>query len=124
MSNTIIQSFLRWCWLRNMAVRERGNEATPKTPPTGTVSFERDKEFDTCVSEVEALISLIEGKVVEEREKEPAIERKLRMNALRSILVSGHAVISGMSMADTERIFEIIRHESLEQSASDDESEE
>ena len=121
MSNTIIKSFLRWCWLRQMVAcesqRESGNE-------TGMVSFERDKEFDTCVAEVEALINLIEGNVVEEREKEPATERKLRMNALRSILVSGHAVISGMSIADMERIFEAIRHDSLEQGSCDDEPEE
>ena len=80
---------------------------------------EHDQEFDDCVSEVESLISLIEDDVIKEREKAPTDERKRRMDSLRSILVSGFAIISGMSIVDTETILGQVRQDCVEQRSPD-----
>jgi len=91
------------------------NAEADVTESTASQPVERDEEFDDCVSEVETLISLIQDDVVVERGKEPTDERKRRMDSLRSVLVSGFAIISGMSIVKTEGILTQVRLDHLYQ---------
>ena len=104
------------------AVQEALDTDISSDEKTTIPPFKRDQEFDDCVSEVESLISLIEEDVTKEREEEPTDERKRRMKSLRSVLVSGLAITSGMSKKDVENVYAQVRKDCREQCAMNDEA--
>jgi len=81
--------------------------------------FERNPKFDDCVSEVKSLISMIEDSVVKEQNQEPIDERKLRLRTLRSILVSGFAMISETRLTDMEEMLRNARQDCRKRPSAD-----